>query len=251
MCLSIVSSSFLIVQSQHSWAEFCNFDLYNPSSIKSEGISFTDNSAWLHLTSKSWTSSFCKLTVNNLRVLVPLHRLRLHGNAHGSCKQFVFHERIGRAALRHLLSCENECACREVDEPMQTQSSHQAYRSLENRFGPQSLAMSHVRQLTLPSQLLWSSAVKGKDLLSLNILQFWSRRSSLYFIESGIFPDAIPKSEISDNPSQHCEKISSTSMIIHSSISWEAWYRYCRIFRFSSHFLLRPLCISFSIRSQF
>ena len=47
-----------------SWAEFCNFDLYNPSRIKSEGISLTDNSAWSHLTSKSWTSPFYKLIGN-------------------------------------------------------------------------------------------------------------------------------------------------------------------------------------------
>ena len=36
-----------------SWTEFCNFDLYNPSRITSEGISLTDCSAWSHLTSKS------------------------------------------------------------------------------------------------------------------------------------------------------------------------------------------------------
>ena len=49
-----------------NWAKFCNFDLYNPSRIKSEGISLTVNSAWSHLTSKTWTSSFCKLTANRV-----------------------------------------------------------------------------------------------------------------------------------------------------------------------------------------
>ena len=58
---------------------------------------------------------------------VPFHWLLLHGNARRSCEQFVFHVRIGRnsehAALRHVLSCESECACREVFS-MQMQSSH-------------------------------------------------------------------------------------------------------------------------------
>ena len=40
------------------------FDLYNPSKIISEGISLTDKNARSHQTSKSWTSSFCKLTMN-------------------------------------------------------------------------------------------------------------------------------------------------------------------------------------------
>ena len=43
-----------------SWTESCNFDLYNPSKITSEGMSLTGNRDWSHRTSKSWTSSFCK-----------------------------------------------------------------------------------------------------------------------------------------------------------------------------------------------
>ena len=75
----------------------------------------------------------------NVRVLVPLHKLRLHGNARRSCEQFVLHARIGQnsqhAALRHSLFCGSECACREVSS-MQTQSSHQAYRSRWKSFRP-------------------------------------------------------------------------------------------------------------------
>ena len=46
-----------------SWQEFCDFDLYYPSRIASESISLTDNCAWSHRTSKSWTLSFCKVMV--------------------------------------------------------------------------------------------------------------------------------------------------------------------------------------------
>ena len=35
------------------------FDLYNPSSIISEGMSLGEKRAWSHRTSNSWTSSFC------------------------------------------------------------------------------------------------------------------------------------------------------------------------------------------------
>ena len=41
-----------------------NFDLYSPFRITSEGLSLTDSRAWSHWTTKSWTSSFCKLTLN-------------------------------------------------------------------------------------------------------------------------------------------------------------------------------------------
>ena len=41
-----------------------------------------------------------------------------------------------------------------VEKLLQTQSSHQAYRSQGNRLAPQSIAMSKVRQLILQSQLL-------------------------------------------------------------------------------------------------
>ena len=48
-----------------------------------------------------------KVHWTSLRVLVPLHKPRLHGNTHRSCKQFVSLVRIGRifehAALRQLL----------------------------------------------------------------------------------------------------------------------------------------------------
>ena len=44
--------------------ESCNFDLYNPSRVTSGGISLIVSRAWSQLTSKSWTLSFCNLTVN-------------------------------------------------------------------------------------------------------------------------------------------------------------------------------------------
>ena len=53
--LSIVSNSFLVVQSQYS---------LNPSRTISVGVSPTDDKAWSHRTSKSWTSSFCKRILN-------------------------------------------------------------------------------------------------------------------------------------------------------------------------------------------
>ena len=52
---------------RQSEIESCNFDLFNPCRIISKGsISLTDNSAWSHLTSKSWTSSVCKLIVKQV-----------------------------------------------------------------------------------------------------------------------------------------------------------------------------------------
>ena len=66
----------------------------------------------------------------------------------------------------------------------------------------------------------------------------------------GFFPDAFPRLEISHYPSFHRETKFSTSIIIHSSPSLEAWYKNRRILRLSSHFSFRSLCISFNIRSQ-
>ena len=67
-----------------------------------------------HSANSKWT---------NLRVIVLLHTLRLHGNTQRSCTQFVYLVRIGRnlehAALRHLLFFGSEHACREAF-PMQT-----------------------------------------------------------------------------------------------------------------------------------
>ena len=45
-----------------SWTESCSFDLYNLPRIGSEGISLGDG-ARSHVTSNSWTSSFCQLTL--------------------------------------------------------------------------------------------------------------------------------------------------------------------------------------------
>ena len=67
---------------------------------------------------------------------------------------------------------------------MQTQSSHQ----------------------TLLSQLLWSSAWWDEDLLISNLPHFWTWLSNFEIPKrSGNFPDAFPKSEISDSWSHHCE----------------------------------------------
>ena len=60
---SIVSSNFLIMQDHQSEVEQMNsviLTCINPSRIACRGISLTVNSAWSHLTSKSWTSSLCK-----------------------------------------------------------------------------------------------------------------------------------------------------------------------------------------------
>ena len=86
-----------------------------------------------HRTSKSWTSSFCKRILNKSESPCTAYKLWLDENAHRSCQQFVSSVRVGRVfervALRHLLFFGSEHACRDVFFSMQTQSSHQAYRS--------------------------------------------------------------------------------------------------------------------------
>ena len=117
--------------------------------------------------------------------------------------------RIGRffehVALRHTLFFGSAHACREAFS-MQTQSSHQAFRSQGNLIAPPSILMSQVRPLILLSQLLWSSALSDEDLMSSNKLQSWSWPSSFEMpVSPGIFQDAFPRSEFSGNPSHHCE----------------------------------------------
>ena len=65
------------------WAEICNFDLYNPSRIWSEGISLTVHGHILHrnLGCRHFTKSYWP----SLRVFVLFYTLRLHGNIRRSC----------------------------------------------------------------------------------------------------------------------------------------------------------------------
>ena len=102
-----------------SWTESCNFALYNPSKITSKGIfSLTANKAYPIWRRNLGRRYSVNLWWTNLRVLVPLHELRLHGNTHGSCTQLLLVVRIGRtsehAALRHLLFFGSESACWEA-----------------------------------------------------------------------------------------------------------------------------------------
>ena len=80
------------------------------SRITSEGTSLTDNKAWSHRTSKSWTSSCCKLILNKVESPCTASKLRLHDSTRRSCTQFVFLVGIGHvsehAALRHFSSSE-------------------------------------------------------------------------------------------------------------------------------------------------
>ena len=201
-CLPIVSNGFLIVQSQDGETEqrpvTLTCTILPGSHLKACRWLITE----LHpierrnIGRRHSANVYC----TNLRVLVPHRKLRLHGNAHRSWKQFVSLVRIGRTfehpALRHFLFFGSEHACREVFS-MQKQLSHQAYRSRGNLFDLWSIAKSKDRQLISLSQLLWSLAARDEDLLILNILQFWSWLPSLEIPWSQeISPDAIPKSEI-------------------------------------------------------
>ena len=163
-----------------------------------------------------------KVFWTNLRVLVPVQKLRLHGNARRSCPQSVSLVRIGRifehAALRHLLFCGIKCACREVSS-MQTQSSHQAYRSQ----GPVHCEM----------RICWFRTYFG--------------------VEVGFEISCVRKPSQMQFWDWKCRKInhatvriSSTSMIYQSTSTLEAWCRY-----WSSHFTFRLHCISRHVRSQF
>ena len=46
------------------WTESCSIDLYKPSKTIYACTSLADNRAWSHRTSKSWTLSFCRRTLN-------------------------------------------------------------------------------------------------------------------------------------------------------------------------------------------
>ena len=142
-----------------SWAEFCSFDLYNPSRSTSEGISLPDSSAWSHLTSKSWTSTVCKLTVNEsespcaacigsgcTEILIDHVR-----NWSSSWDWVVFLSTL----LFDTYSFSEEYL--RVEELVWCRRNHRI-KHIEvqgNRFAPWSIAMSQVRQLSLQSQLLW------------------------------------------------------------------------------------------------
>ena len=66
--------------------------------------------------------------------------------------------------------------------------------------------MSHVRQLTLLSQLYCSSAFWDEDLLISNTLRSWSWFSSFEIpLSQENFQDATPRLEISYDQSYHCE----------------------------------------------
>ena len=90
-----------------SWTESFSFDLYNPSKIISVWISLADNRAWSHRTSKSWTSSFCKRTLN---------KSESHCTASissGCTEMLVDHvSNVCGRSFEHAAFCGSEHACR-------------------------------------------------------------------------------------------------------------------------------------------
>ena len=177
-----------------SWTESCNFDLYNPSRITSEGNSPADNRAKSHPASKSWTSLLCKLFLNNFES--PCTASRLHGNAFWSCKQFVFLARIGRvlehAPLRHPFAKVNVL----VEKTVQCRRNcHIKHIEVGETSAPYIRSRCH-KFVIWPRYLnfLWSSALWDEDTLFSNKLQSWSWYSSFEIPQSHeFFPDAIPK----------------------------------------------------------
>ena len=186
-----------------------------------------------------------------LRVLVPLRKLRLHGNAHRSCTQFVFLSRIGRtlehAALKHLPFCGRDHACREVFSDAIIASSISNSRKSSRS--------------TIDLDVISSSIDFA---ISTSLIQCAMRICSLrsYFILEVDFPalkfrwsQEIFQMQFRDWKSRKSNhtimRKSSTSMIQHATSTLEMEYRYGWILWFSSHFIIQPLCNSFSIRSQF
>ena len=146
-CLSIYSNGFLIVQSQDSLKlnrsrAILTCTILPRSFLKASHVLKTEldpserrNLKRPHSANVRWT---------NLRVLFPLHKLRLHGHAHRSCKQCLPLKNLWylwAGCSSRLTLFGNEHACREVFS-MQMQSSHQAYRSRWNLFVLYSIAVS-------------------------------------------------------------------------------------------------------------
>ena len=158
---------------------------------------------------KSWTSHSGDEKWTSVRVLVPIHKLWVHENAHRSCTKSVLLVRIGRifehVALRHKFFSRIECASWESSS-MQTLSLHPAFHNLGYLFSQELIAMYSIRQLTLLSQLLWSMTSWFEDSLSSHKLQSWNWLSSFQIPWSqGILQDAAPRLEISGTPSHHRE----------------------------------------------
>ena len=118
--------------------------MYNPSKTISVGVSLADSRASSHRTSKSWSFSFCRRMLNRSDNPCAALYAPVLANACRSHKLFAFLVRIGRtfehAALQHSLFVGSSHACREAFS-MEKHSTHQAYRSQENLYSPQSIAM--------------------------------------------------------------------------------------------------------------
>ena len=191
----------------------------------------------------------------NVRVLPPLHKLRLHGNARRSCEQFLFHVRIGQnsehAAPRHTPLRGSERARREAP-PTQTQSSHQAYRSRGKSFRPtidrdvvSSSLYFAIATFLIQCVVRWGSAdFEHTSVLKLTF-HLWNST------ESGNSPRCNSEIGKSRKINHTTVGISSTSLIQQSTSTLEAWYKYWRSLRFLSHFTFQLVSISRNVRSQF
>ena len=161
------------------WAEFCNFDLYNPSRIISEGISLTDKSAW-----PIWRWSLGRRHLVNLqrtilRVLVLLHWLWSHENTHTWCTQLVFLVRIGRvlerAALRLTLFQKCVCALRSLFHAdaiiaSSISKSGNSCPTIDRDVMSSSVAPSSLIQSTV----IWGSAVLRQSSILKLTYQLWN-----------------------------------------------------------------------------
>ena len=99
---------------------------------------------------------------------------------------------FGHGALEH--------ACQELFN-----SSHQASRSRENRFAPQSIAITS-SSVELAISTYWIQCIVRRRFADCEHTTVLKLTFQLQIPQSqGNFPDAIPKSDISDNQSYHCE----------------------------------------------
>ena len=182
-CLPIISNGFLTVQSQDGlklnrvlqfwlvqssqdwiWRHFAWWWSSIPRNVELLDIVFLST-----YTDHIWESLYHFISSSCTEMLED------HVSNLSSSKESVVF--LSTLLLRQILFCGSEDACREGCS-LQTQSSHPAYWSRGDRFAPQSIAMSLVRQLILQSPLLWSRAYWSEDRLFLDKLQFWRRLSS-------------------------------------------------------------------------
>ena len=158
----------------------------------------------------------------NLRVLAPRHKLRLHGNARRSWKQFVSHVRIGQ---------NSEHGCVLVEKSFQCWRNH-GIKHIE--LGDNSSPYNQSRCHRFVNWLCYHNFFdpvhcEMNDLLSLNLLQSWSWLSSFVIPQSQEIFQVQFRNRKSRIINHITVRTSSTRILQHSTSTLEVISSLCRI----------------------